>query len=108
MDLFDQEADNYGEDDEQAEANPAPSLHFTLKDKPAVGKKRKSHQNYFDWTDECLYKLAKLVKKHDAHIINKFSFELKFGLVMQDLLEDKRFEKLEITWQGLKERFKTC
>ena len=96
-------------DDEQPEsANAAPKIVLTLKDKPAVGTKRKkTHENYFNRTDECLYKLAKLVKKHEAHVKNKYSFELKYGLVMQDLLKSKDFEKLEITWQGLKDRFKT-
>ena len=55
----------------------------------------------------CLFKLAKLVKKHDAHVKNKYPFEFKFGLVMQDLLKDAKFDKLEIGWQGLKDRFKT-
>ena len=96
------------DEDEEGESGAAPKLVLTLKDKPEVGKKRKkTHANYFDWTDECLYKLAKLVKKHDAHVKNKYPFEFKFGLVMQDLLKDAKFDKLEIGWQGLKDRFKT-
>ena len=96
------------DDEEQESAKAAPKIVLTLKDKPPVGTKRKkTHDNYFNWTDECLYKLTKYVKKHEAHIKNKYSYELKYGLVMQELLKKKEFDKLEITWQGLKDRFKT-
>ena len=61
-------------DDEQPEsAKASPKIVLTLKDKPVVGTKRKkTHENYFNWTDECLYKL-KYVKKLEAQIKNKYS-----------------------------------
>ena len=73
--------------------------------RPVTNLKLKFPSGYFSWTLARKEKLAKIVKNVQAYIKTDTSFEIKFGIVKQRLMEEDDFQGMEIGWKALQTQF---
>ena len=84
-------------EEEKNDEGDAPTVQTALKLKFPTG--------YFSWTTNRKEKLAKVVKNVQAYIKTDTSFEIKFGIVKQRLMDDDDFKAMEIGWKALQTQF---
>lgn len=65
-----------------------------------------SSTNYFAWTDEKKYTLAKLVNKNAGHKKTEISFKVKFDIILSQIITKPGFEDLKILPMALQNKFK--